>query len=201
MHLATFLHSNHTDLSLTCQERVCGTLSSRAGRCTGWVLIPVCSPEVGTHTAAMVPCRGQGACRCTGVLFSADVDACRRFTALKNGHHPLPQGSRYPLTPNSCWFCLPNKVLSVFLHPNPSCSLSGHCHDQLSSADVPIQAASFFFEFTYLYFSFSASSMPDTEMRRHCRTLQSSICPPKILTVLLRIIFVHFPGPGFTLNV
>lgn len=44
------------------------------------------------------------------------------------------------------------KVLSIFHHPNPSFSLSGHCHDQLSSADISIKAASLFFEFTYLYF-------------------------------------------------
>lgn len=47
---------------------------------------------------------------------------------------------------------------------------------------------------------FSASSIPDTEMRRQC--VQSSICrpgSPKILTVLLIRILVYFTGPGFTL--
>lgn len=64
---------------------------------------------------------------------------------LMNGRQPLPQGSRCcPLTQNFCCSCLLRQVLSFFHNPNPSWNLSGHCHDQFSSANNPRKAASLF---------------------------------------------------------
>lgn len=124
-------------------------LSESCWKVHSLVSIPVCSPGMGTHTAAMHDAVGRGP-EAAQVLYSLQVwMLVDGLLVQKIGHQPLPQGSRCPLTQNFCCSCLPKKVLSVFHHPNPSCSLSGHCHDHLSSADIPLQAASLFFQFTY----------------------------------------------------
>lgn len=80
------------------------------------MLVPVCSPELGTHTAAMAPRRGQGP-EAAQVLYSLQVwGLVDDLLVLKNRHQHLPQGSRYHLTQNFCCSCLPKKLLSVF-HP------------------------------------------------------------------------------------
>lgn len=81
---------------------------------------------------------------------------------------------------------------------------SGHCHDKPSSADIPSKAALLFFKFSYLYFPFF---LPPPCQPQKAPCIACTVSPslptgvsayPKILTVLLVGVLVHYSGPGFT---